>query len=249
MLISMAAAVGMTGTALGMAALRKVFWLVHRRRYAGKPRCMEHKTAGNGLIRLWWRLLDGERPWGAVDILPDRYGVTRYRLVVYPPGISGTDRRWVRLWRGWPMWGPALWIVVGIAMSEVTGRLSAIGVSTAAFLGCGAVTFVLAGDARTRVHKMFVMVMAGYDDPAARAICDKLQTLANMMAAADEQRCRELISAIDYEMVWWRVYDQMTPAAPPRPVCTGADRARSGRVSFSKNSAANRSCCTDMRKA
>jgi len=46
---------------------------------------------------------------------------------------------------------------------------------------------------------------------AARAICDKLQTLANMMAAADEQRCRELISAIDYEMVWWRVYDQMTP--------------------------------------
>jgi len=210
---------------------------------------MEHKTAGNGLIRLWWRLLDGERPWGAVDILPDRYGVTRYRLVVYPPGISGTDRRWVRLWRGWPMWGPALWIVVGIAMSEVTGRLSAIGVSTAAFLGCGAVTFVLAGDARTRVHKMFVMVMAGYDDPAARAICDKLQTLANMMAAADEQRCRELISAIDYEMVWWRVYDQMTPAAPPRPVCTGADRARSGRVSSSKNSAANRSCCTDMRKA
>ena len=80
---------------------------------------------------------------------------------------------------------------------------------------------------------MFVMVMAGYDDPAARAICDKLQTLANMMAAADEQRCRELISAIDYEMVWWRVYDQMTPGGTATSGVHGRGQgARSGRVSF-----------------
>ena len=104
------------------------------------------QTAGNGLIRLWWRLLDGERPWGAVDILPDRYGVTRYRLVVYPPGISDTDRRWAAM-AGLADVGASPVDRVWDRDDEVTGRLSAIGVSTAAFLGCGAVTFVLAGAA------------------------------------------------------------------------------------------------------
>ena len=57
------------------------------------------------LRRGWLRLLDGERPWGSLVVQPDRFGVTRYRLVVFPPGISEPERRWVRLARGWPMWG------------------------------------------------------------------------------------------------------------------------------------------------
>ena len=38
---------------------------------------------------VWSRLLDGDRVWGSIDILPSRYrisryGVSRYRLVVSP---------------------------------------------------------------------------------------------------------------------------------------------------------------------
>jgi hypothetical protein len=175
---------------------------------------MEHDKREDGLLRRGLlRLLDGKRPWGSIEIRPDRYGVTRYRLVVYPPGISETERRWVRLWRGWPLWGAALFIASEITVSETTEPWFALAVSLAAYLGTGAVTAVGAGDVRGSVRTMAVMVMAGDHDPASRAACDRLQTLAAAMVDADDQRREGLISPIDYEMVWWRVYDQLTPPA------------------------------------
>jgi len=60
---------------------------------------METSARGaDGLLRRGWlRLLDGKRPWGAIDVLPDRFGVTRYRLMVYRPDITESERRWVRV--------------------------------------------------------------------------------------------------------------------------------------------------------
>ncbi|HEX2402769.1 MAG TPA: DUF6611 family protein, partial [Mycobacterium sp.] len=53
---------------------------------------------GSGLLRRGWsRLLDGDRAWGSLEIRPDRFGVTRYRLVVFPPGIDDAERRRVRM--------------------------------------------------------------------------------------------------------------------------------------------------------
>ncbi len=91
------------------------------------------------------RLLDGDRPWGSIDIRPDRFGVTRYRLVVYPPGISESERRRVRAARGWPLWGALVWIVGEIWLSHVTGPWTALTLSTAAYLGAGLVAVAMAG--------------------------------------------------------------------------------------------------------
>ena len=35
----------------------------------------------------WHRLIDGDRTWGSLAISSTRYGVTRYRLVMFPPGL------------------------------------------------------------------------------------------------------------------------------------------------------------------
>ena len=64
-------------------------------------------------------------------------GVTRYRLVIYPPGISETERRRLRVWRGWPMWGALLWIVSYVILTELIGARPALLVSTATYLGGG----------------------------------------------------------------------------------------------------------------
>src|ERR1700709_2459043 len=48
----------------------------------------------------WWALvLDGRHGWGSLDISPTRHGVTRYQLVVFPPGIDMVERRLLRAWR------------------------------------------------------------------------------------------------------------------------------------------------------
>lgn len=171
---------------------------------------MDDERTGSGLLRRGWRrLLDGDRPWGSIDVRPDRFGVTRYQLVVYPPGISESERRRVRVARGWPLWGALLWVACEISLSDVTGPWTAFAISTAAYIGSGMVAVVMAGIARTRVRTMAAMVMAGHHDPASTATRDRLASLASLLVEADERLERRELSPAEHELMWWRVYDQM----------------------------------------
>jgi hypothetical protein len=167
-----------------------------------------------GLLRRGWlRLLDGDRPWGSIDIRPDRFGVTRYRLVVYPPGISESERRRVRVARGWPLWGALVWVTCEMFLSDLTGPWTALAISTVACLGSGLVCFAKAGVPRTGIRSMAAMVMAGHHDPVSVAARDRLEELAATLMEADERLASGQISATRYEMVWWQVYDQMSPSS------------------------------------
>ena len=164
---------------------------------------------GSPLHRGWQRLLDGEHPWGSVDVHPDRFGMTRYRLVVFPPGISEQERRWVRLARGWPMWGALVWVACEVFLTQVTGPWTALTLSTSAYIGLGVVTMALAGVQRSQVKTMAAAVSAGYHDAQSAARRDKLGKLALTLMDADERLGRGQISASDHELTWWRVYDEM----------------------------------------
>jgi hypothetical protein len=171
---------------------------------------MDDERTVNGLLRRsWLRVLDGDRPWGSIDVRPDRFGVTRYRLVVYPPGISESERRRVRVARGWPSWGALLWVAGEIWLSHVTNPWTALAISTAAYVGSGLVAVAMAGAPRTRVRTMAAMVMAGYHDPASAIARDRLENMASALLEADDRLARGLITPADHEMVWWRVYQQM----------------------------------------
>ena len=146
----------------------------------------------------------------------DRMGVTRYLLVVYPPGISATERRRLRVWRGWPAWGALLWIAWCSFLSDLIGPRTALAMSAAVYVGTGVVAFMLAGVVRTRVHAMRATVMSGYHEPRSRDACRKLQALAATLIEADQRRQLGVISPVEYEMTWWRVYDQMDCCGPHR---------------------------------
>ena len=164
----------------------------------------------NGLLRRGWsRLLDGDRAWGSIEVRPDRFGITRYRLVVFPPGISDIERRRVRIARGWPLWGALVWVVCEVWLTGMTGPWTAAVTSTAIYLGLGLIAVTRAGDQRRQVRTIGAMVMAGHRDPVASALHRRLETLAGALLEADELLARGEISATTYEMTWWRVYDQM----------------------------------------
>src|SRR5690242_3656855 len=111
------------------------------------------------LRRGWLRLVDGACPWGRFIVCPDRMGVTHYRLVIYPPGILETDRRRLRVWRGWPMWGALLWITSYGILAGLMEPRTAVTMSAATFVGTGVVALMRAGDVRTRVREMRATVM------------------------------------------------------------------------------------------
>lgn len=176
---------------------------------------MNDQRPGSGVVRTaLLRLIDGDRPWGSIDIRPDRFGVTRYRLVVYPPGISGPERRRIRAARGWPLWGALVWVICEIWLSRVTGPWTALTLSTAICLGLGVIAFAMAGPARTQVRTMAAMVMVGHYDPPSRVARDKLEAHATLLIEADERLKQGQISAAEHEMTWWHVYGQLESARP-----------------------------------
>jgi hypothetical protein len=164
----------------------------------------------DGLLRCsWHHLLDGHRPWGSVDVRRDRFGVTRYRLVVYPPGISGAERRRVRVARGWPVWGGAAWILVEIFLTHVLDPWTALAVSTTVVLVLGVTATAAAGTAHSQVRTLTAAVLVGHPDLESSAARDTIQRLGVRLIRADEGLADGSLTAADHEAIWWRVYDEM----------------------------------------
>jgi len=144
-------------------------------------------------------------------VRPDRFGVTRYRLMVYPPGISVTERRRVRVARGWPLWGVAAWIVAPIFLTHVLGPWTALAVSTTAVLALGVIARMLAEPARAQVRTMTAAVLVGYPDPRSFAERDQIQRLGIRLIRADESLADGRLTAAEHESIWWSVYNEMIP--------------------------------------
>jgi hypothetical protein len=176
---------------------------------------MHDIQTGSGLLRRGVRrALDGDRRWGSIDIRPDRFGVTRYSLVVFPPGISEAERRRVRVARGWTLWAALVWVFCEVWLSQTTDPWTALVAATAIYFGLGLIATTRAGDPRRQVRTLGVMVMAGQYDPVTSAVRHKLENLAGALMEADEQLARGEISRTSHEMTWWRVYDRLGPASP-----------------------------------
>lgn len=172
-------------------------------------------------LRIWSRLIDGEQPWGSLQVVPDRFGMTRFRLMVYPPGLSQSERRRLRVWRGWPMWGAAPWALSVLSVQPLTGSWPAIAIATAIYLGAGAVTRYLAGPTRKQVRTLSTEVLRGHHDPRSRAVASEISSLTHLMADADDRLARGEMTTVDHELTWWRVYQQL---APKRPIGSTAQR-------------------------
>ena len=164
---------------------------------------------GGACTRWWAHILDGSHEWGSVDVSPSRHGVTRYRLVVFPPGIDTAERHLLRLWRAWPTWGALLWLTSQIVLDAVMGPGAAMAVSTIVYLGSGAILFGRVNELRSRVRTLSVVRIAGYTDHRTAAMYAELKSLVAALCYAEDQRDRGQSSPIMYEAVRWQVYDRM----------------------------------------
>ncbi len=159
----------------------------------------------------WWsRVLDGARPWGSSEAIVSRYGVRRYRLVIYPPVTSPVDRRLARLWRGWPISGAVLMLVVVMLLGDVAASPDTVLVTAvAAYVGIGALLVLRAGPARVRVRSMSIVLMPGSADLHEQHKYTEWQTLVRMLSRADRMVTTGAISSVEHEATWWEAYDRL----------------------------------------
>jgi Family of unknown function (DUF6611) len=159
-------------------------------------------------------VLDGEHSWGSIGIQPGEYGTVRYKLVVFPPGTTGAERRLLRLSRAWPAWGAVLWVMSEIGLSSELRPWAAFGISTMAYLGMEAVLIGGVGALRSQVRELSVELIAGFTDWRSAAIYAEIKVLVNTLSKADAMRAQGRMRVIDYEATWWQVYDRLGPGHP-----------------------------------
>ncbi|WP_260755088.1 DUF6611 family protein [Mycobacterium sp. SMC-8] len=172
-----------------------------------------NRTGSGRLRRVRDRLLLGDCRWGSLTVRPDRTGMIRYRMAVYPPGITDSERAALRIALGWQVWAPALWLTCQITLTHALGPGQALAVSTALTVSAAVVAMMRVGTQRTRVRAVTVAVRAGYPCPEARQARDRLLALADELMDADRQIQQRLITPAAHESVWWRVYQRLADEA------------------------------------
>jgi hypothetical protein len=166
---------------------------------------------GFGAVRCRWsNLLDGKHAWGSFNVTLGRSGLRRYRLIVLPPGISTRDRRLLRLWRGWPIGSLLIWLCA--ATRVVPSSATTFAVLVSGYLGTGAALFASTAQTRPRVRSMSLTVVKNYGGAAGTAHVAARRTwekLTGVMLAADDMLRRGTLSPVQYEAVWWDIYDRV----------------------------------------
>jgi|SRR5271166_408442 len=159
--------------------------------------------------RWWSRLLDGTHPWGSFDATVSRYGVRRYRLIIYPPGSSTADRKLARQWRGWPINGALLGLLAVMLLGNAAASPDTVlALAVAVYVSIGALLFLRAGPARVRVRSMSVILMPKADARERRRYTE-WQTLVDMLTRADRLLRAGAISIVEHEATWWEAYDRL----------------------------------------
>lgn len=144
--------------------------------------------------------------------------MTRYRLVMFPPGIDGRQRRVLRLWRAWPLWGAALWVVLQIGGAAAGMPETALIGGSMLVIATGALTFALTGDTRMGVRTLWAVSVAGYGHPDVDRRDVLLRAMAHALDRADMDLEEGRICPAEHEARCWRVYDaigEMPAAAEP----------------------------------
>jgi hypothetical protein len=148
-----------------------------------------------------------------LDVAAGRYGVTRYRLVVFPPGITRDQRILLRIWRAYPVWGVATWLAA-LALTSTASPGAAFAISTGLCVSAGAVTMAMAGDTRGEVRSMIVVRMVGVNDAAFAERYEELRTLAYLLTDADARHAAGTMSRVEHESAVWQVYERMGRELP-----------------------------------
>jgi hypothetical protein len=166
------------------------------------------------LSRIGLRILGGRYLWGSLEIGLPQQGFRHYRLVVFPPGVTEADRRWIRLARSWPTWGAVTFVVCLVCLSVALGPGAGLLTSAVLWLGGGLVVFVRAGEQRARVRTVSVVLIDGHHDPRTAHVLALLASVAEQLANADRLLARKEISASQHEFIWGLAYDRIAPSQP-----------------------------------
>ncbi|WP_146080931.1 DUF6611 family protein [Rathayibacter sp. AY1C2] len=152
-------------------------------------------------MHLLLRLLDAGPRWGRHTVGASRYGVVRSELVVFAPGTSVEERRWLRLHAA----GPQLVVAVTAAGAVGTLALDRLPLLLLAALALPTASLLLLSARRLRRACARRLVIADVDSPAVA----EQAAIAAVLRRADRLLDAGVLTPLEHEEVWACAHDRV----------------------------------------
>jgi Family of unknown function (DUF6611) len=115
-----------------------------------------------------------------------------------------------RLWRGWPISGAALMLLIVMLLGNAAAAPDTVlAVAVAAYVAIGAVLFVLAGPLRVHVRSMSIILIPGTADEDERRKYREWQALVQILTTADRMATTGAISSAEHKATWQHAYHRL----------------------------------------
>lgn len=168
-------------------------------------------------------IVEGKRPWGAIDIPSaiSRSGWDRYTLTVYPPGTNSSERRLLTFNRQWRVWGIPVVLIIGAVFGTAVLAGAAAIVIFAIYVAGIVVGLIATRKLRKRVRRLIVaavIVGGGIQTYGSRALFESsVETLDSL----DSRLRLGYLTPAQYEAGWSAVYEALDPALACKAVPLG----------------------------
>jgi hypothetical protein len=174
---------------------------------------MNMKSGSIGLTEAFRRTGRYQSLWGSFDASDPaaarRSGVTRYHLEILPPGTDALERRQLRRFRQWRLWG-ALAALIGSMMIASAWP----GWQAPLYLACTYIAGLLIGlhltkRVRNAAHRLNVATVKIGGSTYVEGDMKLLESCVADLDALDHERDESSIAPVQYESEWARVYARL----------------------------------------
>ncbi|MFF2371595.1 DUF6611 family protein [Agromyces sp. NPDC058110] len=174
--------------------------------------------------REWLAVRDGRHRWGDTSAVVGRYGVVVHTVVVYPPGCSTVDRRWIRAWRSLPMISIlAFWICLA-GFSTLMPIAGAFAATIGVILVLVAALAYRCRDLRRAVAELVTEIPPGSTDAGLHAREARALRLAASLDVAEKRLAEGRLDELEFQARWHAAYDSVRT----RPLRSRARTVASG---------------------
>jgi hypothetical protein len=162
------------------------------------------------LASLGRRALEGNHPWGTVDIAPaGRSGCSRFRVDVYAPGITHGERRALRFHRSWPITGLVLvalmLVVLGSEFPPTVVMVTSLAMYAAGWWASSLATREL----RSRTHRVEATFITTGGRVEVFGQYDLFCATSHRLDELDRAARTGEITPAQYEALWAGVYNSV----------------------------------------
>ena len=157
--------------------------------------------------------------WGSFEVNDPasarRSGMKRYHLEILPPGTNSTERRQLRRFRQWRLWGALVALTGEFVIGATWHSWQAPLYIAFAYLAGLIIGLQLTRRLRNSIHSVYVGTILIGGSTFVEGDMGLLESCVTEFEALDRKRLESSIGPVEYEAVWARLYARLAPT--PRP--------------------------------